>query len=87
MNRRVSAEVQARVGGILEELVESGQESGLQVAAYLDGEPIVDAHAGWADRPGGRRLGSDTLIPGFSTGKGFTATLLHVLAERGLIAG
>ncbi|MFE6840490.1 serine hydrolase domain-containing protein, partial [Streptomyces sp. NPDC057705] len=86
MNRRVGADVQARVGVILEELVASGRESGLQVAAYLDGEPIVDAHAGWADRPGGRRLGADTLIHSFSTGKGFTATLVHVLAERGLIA-
>ncbi|MFE9929245.1 hypothetical protein [Streptomyces sp. NPDC005533] len=61
MNRRVSADVGARVGGLLEELVESGRKSGLQVAAYLDGAPIVDAHAGWADRPGARRLGSDTL--------------------------
>lgn len=86
MNRRVGADVQARVGGILEELVESGRESGLQVASYLDGEPVVDAHAGWADRPGGRRLGSGTLIHSSSTGKGFTATLVHVLAERGLIA-
>ncbi len=85
MDRRPNADVQARVGGLLEGLVESGRESGLQVAAYLDGAPIVEAHAGWADRPGGRPLGSDTLIHSFSTGKGFTATLVHVLAERGLI--
>lgn len=81
----MSADVQARVSGLLEGLVESGRERGLQVAAYLDGEPIVDAHAGWADRPGGRPPGSDSLIHSFSTGKGFTATLVRVLAERGLI--
>ncbi|MFF4447677.1 serine hydrolase domain-containing protein [Streptomyces sp. NPDC001502] len=85
MDHRLSTDAQARVGGILQRLVDSGQESGLQVAAYLDGEPIVDAHAGWIDRPAGRPVRSDTLIHSFSTGKGFTATLVHVLAERGLI--
>ncbi|MCC3772837.1 beta-lactamase family protein [Streptomyces sp. UNOC14_S4] len=30
-------------------------------------------------------MGGDTLIHSFSTGKGFTATLVHVLAERGLV--
>ncbi|MEV7525111.1 serine hydrolase domain-containing protein [Streptomyces sp. NPDC091371] len=85
MKRRANADVRAKVDAILAGLVESGAESGLQVAAYLDGEPIVDASAGWADRSAGRRLGPDVPIHGFSTGKGFTATLVHVLAERGLI--
>ncbi|WP_414170468.1 serine hydrolase domain-containing protein [Streptoverticillium reticulum] len=87
-NRRGSPDVQARVGAILERLVESGEESGLQVAAYVNGEPVVDAFAGTADAsapPDGRPLGPGTLIHSFSTGKGFTATLVHVLAERGLI--
>lgn len=81
----MSADVQARVTAILEELVGSGEESGLQVAAYLDGEPIVDAHAGRSGRPGGAPIDSGTLIHSFSTGKGFTTTLVHVLAERGLV--
>ncbi|WP_443302307.1 serine hydrolase domain-containing protein [Streptomyces sp. IBSNAI002] len=78
-------EVRARVGRILDGLVESGRESGLQVAAYLDGELLVDAHAGRAEGPAGRPLTSGTLVHSFSTGKGFTTTLVHVLAERGLL--
>ncbi|GAA0353601.1 serine hydrolase domain-containing protein [Streptomyces blastmyceticus] len=85
MSRSASADVQARVGAVLEGLVESGEESGLQVAAYLNGELIVDACAGVADPSDGASLRPDTLIHSFSTGKGFTATLVHVLAERGLI--
>ncbi|MEU8777462.1 serine hydrolase domain-containing protein [Streptomyces sp. NPDC048606] len=61
----------------LDALVASGAESGVQVAAYRDGRPLVEAYAGVA--------GPDTLIHGFSTGKGCTATLVHVLAARGLL--
>ncbi|WP_369250455.1 serine hydrolase domain-containing protein [Streptomyces sp. R41] len=85
MSHSVGADVRARVGAMLERLVESGEESGLQVAVYLHGEPIVDACAGVADASDGRPLGPDTLIHSFSLGKGFTTTLVHVLAERGLI--
>jgi CubicO group peptidase (beta-lactamase class C family) len=81
----VETDVQARVGAILQRLVESGAETGLQVAAYLNGELIVDACAGVADPSDGRPIRPDTLIHSFSTGKGFTSTLVHVLAERGLI--
>lgn len=77
--------MQARVSAVLEGLVESGEESGLQVAAYLNGELIVDACAGVTDQSDGESLRPDTLIHSFSTGKGFTASLVHVLAERGLI--
>ncbi|MFH8365477.1 serine hydrolase domain-containing protein [Streptomyces sp. NPDC018031] len=85
MGRRMVVDVQTRVSGLLAELVDSGRETGLQAAAYLDGVPIVDACAGAAGPPGGGPLGPGSLIHSFSTGKGFTATLVHVLAERGLI--
>ncbi|MFF4009501.1 serine hydrolase domain-containing protein [Streptomyces sp. NPDC001717] len=85
MNRRANADVQGRIEGLLADFVESGAESGFQVAAYLDGEPLVDVCAGWADRAAERPLGPDTPVHSFSTGKGFTATLVHVLAERGLV--
>jgi CubicO group peptidase (beta-lactamase class C family) len=78
----VGARARGRIGAILERLVASGVESGLQVAVHRGGELVVDAWAGVAD---GRPLGPDTLIHSFSLGKGFTATLVHVLAERGLI--
>ncbi|WP_030691132.1 serine hydrolase domain-containing protein [Streptomyces globisporus] len=72
------ADIQAQVENILRSLVDSGRETGAQVAAYLHGELIVDAHAGDG-------VSSDSLFHSFSTGKGVTATLVHVLAERGLL--
>lgn len=51
--------------GTLDGLVASGAESGLQVAAYLHGRPLVEAYAGVP--------GSGSLIHSFSVGKGCTA--------------
>ena len=62
--------------------VESGAERGLQVAVYRHCEPVADAVAG-ADPATGRPVTSDTPFYAYSTGKGVTATVAHVLAERG----
>ena len=59
-------------------------ETGLQVAAYLGDELIVDAWTGSADQAG-RPVTGHTLFPVFSLSKAITATALHVQAERGLI--
>lgn len=75
----------AAVAALLDELVASGEELGLQVAAYLDGELVIDAAAGIADRESGRAVDGDTLFTVFSTTKGVTATCIHLLAERGLL--
>lgn len=64
-------------------LVESGTERGLQVAVYQHGEQIVDAVAGVADQETGRPVTSDTPFYSYSTGKGATSTVAHVLVERG----
>jgi len=77
--------LQARVRQTIDDLVASGDEAGVQVAAYLDGEPIVDAVAGVADSTTGRPMTADTPIFSYSTGKGLTATVVHVLAERGAL--
>jgi CubicO group peptidase (beta-lactamase class C family) len=53
------------------------------VAAYLDGELVVDTWAGAADEVSGRPVDHDTLFMISSTGKGMTATLMHMLADRG----
>src|SRR4051794_699353 len=70
---------------IIDDLVASGQEVGLQVAAYLDGRLVVDAWAGVADETTGRIVDGDTLFTCFSTTKGFAATCIHILAEQGKI--
>src|SRR5258708_7004505 len=70
---------------ILQDLVDGGQEIGLQVAAYVDGELVVDTWAGVADGDTGRLVDGETLFSSWSTTKGFVATCVHILAERGVI--
>lgn len=53
------------------------------LAVYLDGRPVVDIWAGWAAKD--RRWTGDNVALTFSTGKGVASTVLHRLAERGLI--
>jgi CubicO group peptidase (beta-lactamase class C family) len=77
-------DLQQQVQGAIDRLVESGAERGLQVAVYRDGEQVVDAVAGVADPETGRTVTSDTPFYAYSVGKGATATVAHVLVERGL---
>ncbi|MFG2071352.1 serine hydrolase domain-containing protein [Nonomuraea maritima] len=78
------SDLQQQVQAAADKLVESGEERGLQVAVYRDGVQIVDVVAGVADPETGRPVTHDTPFYNFSIGKGATATVAHVLAERGL---
>ena len=80
------ADVNGRVTAALEELIASGVESGLQVAAWHRGRQVVDAWAGLADVETGRPVDGDTLFTSFSCTKGVTATAIHMLVERGVLA-
>lgn len=73
------------VQAVLDRMVADGGEVGVQVAAYLHGEPIVDAWAGMADSETGRAVDGDTLFNVFSVTKAVVATALHIQAERGLV--
>ena len=73
----------ARAQALMDELVRRDAERGLQVAAYIDGELVVDAWAGIADATTGRPVDGDTLFCVFSSSKGITATVMHLLADRG----
>ncbi|OAR21887.1 hypothetical protein A8W25_30805 [Streptomyces sp. ERV7] len=77
---------QTRAQEILDEAVSSGEETGVQVAACLDGELVVDAWAGLADVEGARPMEAETLVPAWSTGKGVAAALVAVLVDRGTLA-
>ncbi|MBA2618814.1 MAG: beta-lactamase family protein [Rubrobacter sp.] len=77
-------DLQQQVQTAIDGLVESGAERGLQVAVYRHGEPVVDAVAGVADHETGRPVTPDTPFYAYSTGKGATATVAHVLVERGV---
>ena len=60
-------------------------EIGVQVAAYLDSELVIDQWGGIADEKTGQEVDGETLFPVFSNIKAMTATALHIQAERGLV--
>jgi len=82
----MNAALNERVQQIINQQVESGEEVGLQVAAYVDGKLAVDAWAGVADETTGRLVDGETLFTSWSTTKGFVVTALHILAEQGRLA-
>ena len=78
----VTSDANERVRAVLASLVGDTHEIGLQVAAYLDGELVIDAWAGMADPAAGRPVDGDTLFMLSSTTKGVTATCLHLCVEK-----
>ncbi|MFI0366422.1 serine hydrolase [Actinomadura sp. 1N219] len=64
--------MQKQAQDAIDQLVESGAETGIQVAVYRQGEPLVDAVAGAADPDAGRPMTSDTPVYGTSAGKALT---------------
>jgi CubicO group peptidase (beta-lactamase class C family) len=70
---------------LLNQRIETGAELGLQVAVYHRGEMVADAWAGVADADSGQPVDGETLFTSWSTTKGFAATCLHMLAERGQV--
>jgi CubicO group peptidase (beta-lactamase class C family) len=55
------------------------------LAVYLDGQPVVDVWTGWSDRRGKLPWNADTAPMVFSASKGMASTVIHRLADRGLI--
>ena len=78
------SDLQKQVQAVIDGLVESGTENGVQAAVYRRGELIVDAVAGTADPSTGRPVASDTLFYAASAVKGVTSTVVHVLVEQGV---
>jgi CubicO group peptidase (beta-lactamase class C family) len=74
------------IGALLDELIDSGAELGLQVAVIRHGRMLVDAARGVADPRTGAEVGPGTLFWAGSTAKGVAATVAHVLVERGELA-
>jgi CubicO group peptidase (beta-lactamase class C family) len=78
------------VDGIVEAAAREGirtfGELGLQVSAVVDGQPIVDVAAGWADIARQRPVDSDSLFPLFSATKGVVAAACAELLESGALS-
>src|ERR1700749_3530528 len=79
------ADAQAKLQTLLNQFVAEGRERGVQLAAYHRGKLVIDAYAGAMD-VGGPLVDARTLFPVFSTTKGITATVAHVLVERGKLS-
>ncbi|WP_372350873.1 serine hydrolase domain-containing protein [Streptomyces sp. KL116D] len=77
--------LQQRIQDVLDELVGSGAETGVQVAVHHRGHRLVDAVAGVADRATGRPVTPETLFFSFSTAKGLAALIAHLLVRDDLV--
>ena len=60
-------------------------EPGAAVSIAMDGRPVVDLWAGWADIERKKRWTEDTLVNVFSVGKAVTAICVLQQVERGLL--
>jgi CubicO group peptidase (beta-lactamase class C family) len=74
-----------RVLELVHKQIAAGEQLGVQVCAYKDGEVVVDIAAGTMGPDDPRPVGPDTLFNSFSTTKGVAATALHILADQGKI--
>lgn len=73
------------VQSLIEKQVADGRQVGVQVCAYKDGKPVIDAWAGQMGPDDARPVAPDSLFLSFSVTKGVTALAFHILADRGLI--
>lgn len=70
----------------LKQLIADGVERGVQFTVYREGELVLDVSAGVANPFTQERVTTETLFPVFSVTKGITATVIHRLAERGVLS-
>jgi CubicO group peptidase (beta-lactamase class C family) len=77
---------QQQLQRLLNELVSSGREVGIQVAAYQGQRLVLDASAGRvAAGPSAPAVSRTTLFPVFSVAKAVVSLTAHLQAEKGLL--
>jgi CubicO group peptidase (beta-lactamase class C family) len=77
--------LQQQVQSVLDELVDTGVESGLQVAVFHQDALVVDAVAGVADGHTGRRVTPETPFFSFSSAKVMASLIAHLLVKTGAV--
>src|SRR5258705_627903 len=75
----------SKVRDVFAEQFRGGSELGAAVAISVDGEPVVDLFAGWADPACTRPWTADTISHVYSVTKGMTALCAHRLLDRGAL--
>lgn len=78
--------VERKIRAVLKRLIADGVERGAQFAVYRDGELVLDIPAGVANAFTNEGVDAETLFPVFSVTKGIAATVIHRLAERGVLS-
>lgn len=78
-------DLQHRIQSAIDELVDVGAETGVQIAVYHHGAPVVDAVAGIADSRTGREVTPGTPFFSFSSGKTMASLIAHLLVGTGVI--
>jgi CubicO group peptidase (beta-lactamase class C family) len=76
----------ANVIKIFSRLFPGRRFGGGALSVYIEGQPVVDVWTGWSDRAGTRRWTADTGAMVFSATKGVSTTVIHRLADRGLLS-
>jgi CubicO group peptidase (beta-lactamase class C family) len=76
----------ANVIKIFSQLFPGRRFGGGALCVYIDGVPVVDVWTGWSDRAGTQRWTADTAAMVFSATKGVASTVIHRLADRGLLS-
>ena len=76
----------ARVADAFRANFDADEELGARFAVCIDGEVVLDIHAGWADRAKTRPFGPDTLTPVFSTTKAVASLLVARLVSEGRLS-
>lgn len=80
----VDSSANALVKAAIDRVIFEQGELGVQVAAYRNGELMIDTWSGIAD-PKGKPVDGETLFNVFSVTKAVAATAVHLQAERGLL--
>ena len=76
----------ANVIKIFSRLFPGRRFGGGALSVYIEGQPVVDVWTGWSDRAGTQRWTADTGAMVFSATKGVASTVIHRLADRGLLS-
>ena len=70
---------------VLDRAVDDGTECGCQLAIFRNGKPVLSLFAGYTSPRRNVKVTEQTLFPVFSCGKSVMATIVHRLAERGVM--
>src|SRR3546814_17154012 len=81
----INAQANAAVQAAIDQAIAEKGEIGIQVAAYLGEELVVDCWGGLDAKDSGRKVDGDTLFNVFSVTKAVASTAVHVQAAKGLL--